>query len=74
MNSLFFLLQGFFKRSVQNNKHYTCTERQSCPMDPAQRKRCPYCRFQKCLAVGMKKEGRFLIFSNLGVLCTLLTA
>ncbi|KAI4875015.1 hypothetical protein NFI96_013604 [Prochilodus magdalenae] len=47
---------GFFKRSVQNNKRYTCAERQSCPMDPAQRKRCPYCRFQKCLAVGMKRE------------------
>ncbi|XP_066529979.1 nuclear receptor subfamily 5, group A, member 5 isoform X2 [Hoplias malabaricus] len=48
--------KGFFKRSVQNNKHYTCAERQSCPMDLAQRKRCPYCRFQKCLAVGMKRE------------------
>ncbi|XP_058234264.1 nuclear receptor subfamily 5, group A, member 5 [Hemibagrus wyckioides] len=48
--------KGFFKRSVQNNKHYTCAEKQSCPMDPAQRKRCPYCRFQKCLAVGMKRE------------------
>ncbi|XP_062871385.1 nuclear receptor subfamily 5, group A, member 5 [Trichomycterus rosablanca] len=48
--------KGFFKRSVQNKKHYSCTERQSCPMDPAQRKRCPYCRFQKCLAVGMKRE------------------
>ncbi|XP_030646750.1 nuclear receptor subfamily 5, group A, member 5 isoform X2 [Chanos chanos] len=48
--------KGFFKRSVQNNKHYTCAERQSCPMDPAQRKRCPFCRFQKCLAVGMKRE------------------
>lgn len=48
--------KGFFKRSVQNNKRYMCAERQSCPMDPAQRKRCPYCRFQKCLAVGMKRE------------------
>ncbi|KAM4598440.1 nuclear receptor subfamily 5, group A, member 5 [Polymixia lowei] len=48
--------KGFFKRSVQNNKHYTCAERQSCPMNPSQRKRCPYCRFQKCLAVGMKRE------------------
>ncbi|KAI2666040.1 Nuclear receptor subfamily 5 group A member 2 [Labeo rohita] len=47
---------GFFKRSVQNNKRYTCADAQCCPMDPAQRKRCPYCRFQKCLAVGMKKE------------------
>lgn len=48
--------KGFFKRSVQNNKRYTCAEAQNCPMDLAQRKRCPYCRFQKCLAVGMKKE------------------
>nr|XP_057906280.1 nuclear receptor subfamily 5, group A, member 5 [Doryrhamphus excisus] len=48
--------KGFFKRSVQNDKHYTCAEGQSCPMDVSQRKRCPYCRFQKCLAVGMKKE------------------
>ncbi|XP_029364523.1 nuclear receptor subfamily 5, group A, member 5 [Echeneis naucrates] len=48
--------KGFFKRSVQNNKHYTCAEQQSCPMDLSQRKRCPSCRFQKCLAVGMKRE------------------
>ncbi|XP_036408372.1 nuclear receptor subfamily 5, group A, member 5 [Megalops cyprinoides] len=48
--------KGFFKRTVQNNKRYTCAERQSCPMDPAQRKRCPYCRFQKCLTVGMRRE------------------
>nr|AGA54134.1 nuclear receptor subfamily 5 group A member 5 [Dicentrarchus labrax] len=48
--------KGFFKRSVQNNKHYTCAEQQSCPMNLSQRKRCPSCRFQKCLAVGMKRE------------------
>lgn len=53
----FLSLQGFFKRSVQNNKHYTCAEQQSCPMNLSQRKRCPFCRFQKCLAVGMKREG-----------------
>ncbi|XP_075941905.1 nuclear receptor subfamily 5, group A, member 5 [Anarhichas minor] len=48
--------KGFFKRSVQNNKHYTCAEQQSCTMNLSQRKRCPFCRFQKCLAVGMKRE------------------
>ncbi|XP_032444289.1 nuclear receptor subfamily 5, group A, member 5 [Xiphophorus hellerii] len=48
--------KGFFKRSVQNNKHYTCSEQQRCPMNLSQRKRCPFCRFQKCLAVGMRKE------------------
>ncbi|XP_026549682.1 steroidogenic factor 1-like, partial [Notechis scutatus] len=49
--------KGFFKRTVQNNKHYTCTESQNCKIDKTQRKRCPYCRFQKCLAVGMRLEG-----------------
>ncbi|XP_074512477.1 nuclear receptor subfamily 5, group A, member 5 [Sebastes fasciatus] len=48
--------KGFFKRSVQNNKRYTCAEQQSCPMNLSQRKRCPFCRFQKCLSVGMKRE------------------
>ncbi|XP_061460103.1 steroidogenic factor 1 [Rhineura floridana] len=48
--------KGFFKRTVQNNKHYTCTESQNCKIDKTQRKRCPYCRFQKCLVVGMKLE------------------
>ncbi|NXU59837.1 NR5A2 protein, partial [Turnix velox] len=48
--------QGFFKRTVQNNKHYTCTESQNCKIDKTQRKRCPYCRFQKCLTVGMRLE------------------
>ncbi|XP_053329026.1 steroidogenic factor 1 [Spea bombifrons] len=48
--------KGFFKRTVQNNKRYTCTENQSCKIDKTQRKRCPYCRFQKCLNVGMRLE------------------
>uniref|UniRef100_UPI00398EF0BA nuclear receptor subfamily 5 group A member 2-like n=1 Tax=Pristiophorus japonicus TaxID=55135 RepID=UPI00398EF0BA len=48
--------KGFFKRTVQNNKRYTCVENQNCPIDKTQRKRCPYCRFQKCLTVGMKLE------------------
>ncbi|XP_025769840.1 steroidogenic factor 1 [Puma concolor] len=48
--------KGFFKRTVQNNKHYTCTESQSCKIDKTQRKRCPFCRFQKCLTVGMRLE------------------
>lgn len=49
--------QGFFKRTVQNNKRYTCAENQECKIDKTQRKRCPFCRFQKCLSVGMRLEG-----------------
>uniref|UniRef100_A0A7N8XW27 Nuclear receptor subfamily 5 group A member 1 n=2 Tax=Mastacembelus armatus TaxID=205130 RepID=A0A7N8XW27_9TELE len=48
--------KGFFKRTVQNNKKYICAEKQECRVDKAQRKRCPFCRFQKCLHVGMRLE------------------
>uniref|UniRef100_A0A182MH89 Nuclear receptor domain-containing protein n=1 Tax=Anopheles culicifacies TaxID=139723 RepID=A0A182MH89_9DIPT len=48
--------KGFFKRTVQNKKVYTCVAERQCHIDKTQRKRCPYCRFQKCLEVGMKLE------------------
>lgn len=48
--------KGFFKRTVQNKKVYTCVADRNCHIDKSQRKRCPYCRFQKCLEVGMKLE------------------
>ncbi|XP_062290375.1 nuclear receptor subfamily 5 group A member 2-like [Scomber scombrus] len=50
--------KGFFKRTVQNNKKYICAENQECRIDQTQRKRCPFCRFQKCLHVGMRLEDR----------------
>jgi len=48
--------KGFFKRTVQNKKAYSCVADRSCHIDKSQRKRCPFCRFQKCLDVGMKLE------------------
>ena len=48
--------KGFFKRTVQNKKVYNCVAEQCCVINKAQRTRCPYCRFQKCLDVGMKLE------------------
>lgn len=55
--------KGFFKRTVQNKKVYTCVADRSCHIDKTQRKRCPFCRFQKCLEVGMKLEGMYLLYS-----------
>ena len=50
--------KGFFKRSVQNRKVYSCRNlTQDCPIDKRHRNRCQYCRFQKCMKVGMLKEG-----------------
>ncbi|PAV65489.1 hypothetical protein WR25_24041 [Diploscapter pachys] len=48
--------KGFFKRTVQKNSRYTCAGNRNCPIDKRYRSRCQYCRFQKCLEVGMVRE------------------
>ena len=50
--------KGFFKRTAQNKKVYTCAADRSCIINKTQRNRCRYCRFQKCLDVGMRCEGQ----------------
>ena len=48
--------KGFFKRTVQKSAKYVCLADKNCPVDKRRRNRCQFCRFQKCLAVGMVKE------------------
>ncbi|KAK6166599.1 hypothetical protein SNE40_023252 [Patella caerulea] len=48
--------KGFFKRTVQKNAKYVCLADKNCPVDKRRRNRCQFCRFQKCMAVGMVKE------------------
>lgn len=48
--------KGFFKRTVQNKKNYVCLRGAQCPVAIATRKKCPACRFDKCLKMGMKLE------------------
>ncbi|KAI5743292.1 hypothetical protein M8J77_016478 [Diaphorina citri] len=48
--------KGFFKRTVQKGSKYVCLADKACPVDKRRRNRCQFCRFQKCLQVGMVKE------------------
>ncbi|XP_032365150.1 probable nuclear hormone receptor HR38 [Etheostoma spectabile] len=48
--------KGFFKRTVQKNAKYVCLANKDCPVDKRRRNRCQFCRFQKCLAMGMVRE------------------
>uniref|UniRef100_A0A672Z757 Retinoic acid receptor RXR n=1 Tax=Sphaeramia orbicularis TaxID=375764 RepID=A0A672Z757_9TELE len=52
--------KGFFKRTVRKDLTYTCRDNKDCMVDKRQRNRCQYCRYQKCLAMGMKREGKKL--------------
>ncbi|CAB3363218.1 Hypothetical predicted protein [Cloeon dipterum] len=45
--------KGFFKRTVQNRRVYTCVADGNCEINKAQRNRCQYCRFKKCIEQGM---------------------
>ncbi|XP_054158084.1 nuclear hormone receptor FTZ-F1 beta-like [Oppia nitens] len=48
--------KGFFKRTVQNKKNYVCLRGANCHVSMTTRKKCPACRFDKCLKMGMKLE------------------
>uniref|UniRef100_A0A1L8DHL9 Nuclear receptor subfamily 2 group B member 4 n=1 Tax=Nyssomyia neivai TaxID=330878 RepID=A0A1L8DHL9_9DIPT len=48
--------KGFFKRTVRKDLTYACREDKNCIIDKRQRNRCQYCRYQKCLVCGMKRE------------------
>jgi len=57
MNNKSYVLYLFVQRTVQKNSKYVCLANKDCPVDKRRRNRCQFCRFQKCLAVGMVKEG-----------------
>nr|KAF6414265.1 retinoid X receptor gamma [Molossus molossus] len=48
--------KGFFKRTIRKDLLYTCRDNKACLIDKRQRNRCQYCRYQKCLVMGMKRE------------------
>ncbi|KHN75262.1 Nuclear hormone receptor family member nhr-25 [Toxocara canis] len=43
--------------TCESCKSYQCSADQNCAVDKSCRKRCPHCRFQKCIQRGMKVEG-----------------
>ena len=49
--------RGFFKRSVRRNVEYSCKYNLRCIVDAKRRNQCQYCRYQKCVRVGMNKHG-----------------
>ncbi len=52
--------KGFFKRTVQSkrNERLRCGRGDNCTIDIDSRKHCASCRFNKCLFLGMKLQGK----------------
>ncbi|XP_071480776.1 ecdysone-induced protein 78C-like [Diadema antillarum] len=51
--------KGFFRRSSKREKEYTCRHGNGhCTIGRMNRNRCQHCRYKKCLAVGMSRDGK----------------
>ncbi|CAL8142986.1 unnamed protein product [Orchesella dallaii] len=50
--------KAFFRRSVQNDAHvaFRCAYDSCCDINISTRKSCQFCRFKKCLSIGMEKS------------------
>lgn len=51
--------KGFFRRSQSSVVNYQCPRNKQCVVDRVNRNRCQYCRLQKCLKLGMSRDGKF---------------
>lgn len=47
---------GITDSNFQTAAFYECASNMGCSLDPRHRNRCQYCRYQKCLSVGMVKD------------------
>lgn len=55
---LFSLTQKFFRRGLLENASYRCKNGGQCAINPQTRNLCRYCRFWKCISVGMSRNGK----------------
>ncbi|KAF1751507.1 hypothetical protein GCK72_018061 [Caenorhabditis remanei] len=46
----------FFRRTVMKKQKFVCQFDQNCPVDKSIRCACRFCRFEKCLKVGMDRS------------------
>ncbi|XP_055900630.1 uncharacterized protein LOC106064881 isoform X2 [Biomphalaria glabrata] len=55
--------KGFFRRALKHGTTFTCKQQKECDVTGTARTLCSYCRFQKCICVGMStsaiKVGRY---------------
>ena len=55
--------KGFFRRSIQQKIQYRpCLKNQQCNIMRVNRNRCQYCSLNKCISVGMSRDGEFYYF------------
>lgn len=56
--------KSFFRRSARMSNQYACRGARNCLVTAKTRNRCPFCRLQKCFAVGMKIPGAYRVLAG----------
>lgn len=56
-----FFPQGFFRRSIQKKIEYRCLRDEKCLVIRLNRNRCQFCRFKKCMDVGMSRDCEYTL-------------
>ena len=57
--------KGFFRRSQSSGVvNYQCPRQKNCVVDRVNRNRCQSCRLQKCLALGMSRDGKQVFYGH----------
>ena len=56
---MFHFYQCFYRRSIKEGANYACAKDRNCDITMETRNSCRFCRFQKCLTLGMSKEGKY---------------
>lgn len=51
--------KSFFRRSIRAEAKYVCKANSCCEIDKSSRNKCQHCRLQKCVDVGMRKNGMY---------------
>ena len=52
----------FFRRALKEADLYACKFLKRCSLNPRNRNSCRYCRYHRCLNVGMSREGNIYLF------------
>ena len=60
-------VQKFFRRGLVEHRSYTCKGEMNCVINPRTRNACRYCRYVRCLAVGMSRDGQLSCWPSISM-------
>ena len=60
----------FIRSETEIDRVYNCMGKKNCNINKANRAACQYCRYMKCLSVGLDLRSNILIFNSILIILT----